>query len=615
MSINYIFSGYGHAVGDYAVTNNDLYRAAQNGQLKGFNEDLILQSKNYLEYKKSNPNVSPFDYFVGHKMGFYKRHHVAPWPPTKENHAEAPTTLDLLVSAVDMAIKDAQIDPEQIDGWIVSTVSYHEHAPGIAATLKCYFVGAENQSPVMSLTSGCAGFNTGVKRAIEHFKANPRINHILLAHTEAMSHFLINNNDFVSHSTFGDAAAAIIVSRSKDFNSEGIIVEKTYHDILMVDSVGVDKDFNLYMDSAWVKNRAIANICKISNEALQETGWSNDDIDLIVPHQTGNAILHGAIQELGLPVEKLYQEAQRDYGNVSGTTIPLSLSLLKHQGRLTPGMNIICPTAGVGGEYGAFTYVVPKERPKPKLNVKPLKDKTVLLLFADSALGVSVSELLLEMGANVLAHVNQENDWSSSLLQVSQTDSNIKVVVETLNSTERVDSFIQQFENHKFDYCINLFSEKESIYGILKDFDALQWSAVNEHVSRKMLRLITKTIIVLAHPVEFVNHKSANPLKLIFSGWHGLMGSMSGEAASKGIRVIWYTPGIYEKMTAYMDSGLKNACKDLAGQNHEAPLEAIAERLVKSLYLIKVAQTSDTYQGPLVQRKELFKFRKNSVEQ
>ena len=94
--------------------------------------------------------------------------------------------------------------------------------------------------------------------------------------------------------------------------------------------------------------------------------WSNDDIDLIVPHQTGNAILHGAIQELGLRVEILYHEAHRDYGNVSGTTIPLSLSLLKHQGRLTPGMNIICPTAGVGGEYGAFTYVVPKERPKPK---------------------------------------------------------------------------------------------------------------------------------------------------------------------------------------------------------------------------------------------------------
>ena len=117
-------------------------------------------------------------------------------------------------------------DPEQIDGWIVSTVSYHEHAPGIAATLKCYFVGAENQSPVMSLTSGCAGFNTGVKRAIEHFKANPRINHILLAHTEAMSHFLISNNDFVSHSTFGDAPPRLLSVAAKTFNSKALSLKK-----------------------------------------------------------------------------------------------------------------------------------------------------------------------------------------------------------------------------------------------------------------------------------------------------------------------------------------------------------------------------------------------------
>ena len=68
-------------------------------------------------------------------------------------------------------------------------------------------------------------------------------------------------------------------------------------------------------------------------------------------------------------------------------------------------------------------------------------------------------------------------------------------------------------------------------------------------------------------------------------------------------------------MTSYMDSGLKNACKDSVDQNYDAPLEAIGERLVKSLYLIKVAQTADTYQGPLVQRRELFKFRKISMEQ
>ncbi len=609
MHTNYIFSGYGHAAGGFAVTNSDLYKAAKNGQLKGFNEDLILQSKNYLDYKEKRPEGDPFDYFVGQKMGFFKRHHVAPWPPTKENHKVAPTTLDLLISAAEMAINDAQIDPQDIDGWIVSTVSPHEQAPGIAATLKCYFVGVENQTPAMTLTSGCAGFNKGVKRAIDHFKANPHTKHILLAHTETMSHFLTNINDFVSHSTFGDAAAAIIISRQEALNATGIIADRTYQDPLMIDAVGVDKEWNLYMDGGWVKNRAVANICRASREVLQETGWDNNDVDLVVPHQTGNAILHGVIQELGLSPEKLYQEAQREFGNVSGATIPLSLSLLKHQGKLIPGMKIMCPTAGVGGEFGAFTYVVAETKPKPVLHYTPLNGKTILLLFADSALGIAVCEMLLSYGANVMAHANQENDWSQRLFKIRQSNQSINISIESLDTVDSVDNWLKQLENQKFDYTINLFGAKETIYGITKDSDVLQWSLVNEHISRKLLRLINHTIIVLGHPSELVDHSVANPLKVLFSGWHGLMGSMAGEAASKGIRMIWYTPGIYEKMTAYMDSGLKNSCKEILGQKHGGILQNIVQRLVKSLFLIKVADTFDSYQGPLVQRKELFKFR------
>jgi 3-oxoacyl-[acyl-carrier-protein] synthase-3 len=610
MVTNYIFTGFGHAAGKFAVTNNDLYKATKNDQLKGFNEQLILQSKNYKEYLQTKPNGDPFDYFVGHKMGFYKRHHVAPWPPTKEHHKVAQTSLDLLIDAVDMALKDAKLDPEMIDSWIVSTVSPHEQAPGIATTIKCFFVKPENQTSAMTLTSGCAGFNKGVRRAIDHFKANPHVKHIMLAHTETMSHFLTQNDDFVSHATFGDAAAAIIFSRDEALQAEGVVAQANYHDILMIDSVGVDKEWTLYMDGGWVKNRAIVNISKVSREVLDLAGWNKNDIDVVVPHQTGNAILHAVAEKLEIPLHKVNQDGQHKYGNVSGATIPLSLSLLKHSGKLTPGMRILCPTAGVGGEFGAFTYVVPQNYPKPAIEYQPLCDKVAVVLFADSALGVQVCDLLLQQGANVIAHANQANEWSMHLFQRQQNNTNMALSVETLNSTQGADNWIESFlGTQRFDYLLNLFSAKESIYGIVNEQDSVQWSALNQHLSRRLLGLTGSTSFVLSHPAEFVDHHSAYPLKELFAGWHGLMGSMAGEAINKGVRTIWYTPGIYEKMTAYMDSVLKNSCKAQIGQKYSGILEEIAERIVKSLYLVKVSDTIDTYAGPLVQRKESFVFR------
>lgn len=609
MPQNYIFSGFGHAAGDYAITNDDLYSAVQKGQLQGFNEQLVLQSKNYQEYIKTNPSGNPFDYFVGHKMGFYRRCHVAPWPPTREHQSIAPTSLDLLIKAVEMAIKDSNIDPEEIDGWIVSTVSPHEYAPGVAATLKSYFVKPTNSTPAMTLTSGCAGFNKGLKRAIEHFKANQHKNRILVAHAETMSHFLTNNNNFVWHSTFGDAAAAVVISRQESHNYEGIIADKLYHDVLMIDSVGVDKDKNLYMDGAWVKNRAIANICKASIEVIEESRWNNNDIDLIVPHQTGNAILHGAAQALGIQQDKLYQQVQQYYGNVSGVTIPLSLSLLKHEGKLLPGMRLICPTAGVGGEYGAFTYVVPKERKNVPKQLSPLRERSAMVFFADSPLGILVCEELLRSGAKVTAHANRENYFSMHLASLEQTTSDFKLSICTLHSPESVDNYINHFGNQKFDYCINLFSAKETIYGIINETDSIQWSQVNEHISRRMISHTTATTLILGHPIEMAAHYSANSLKILFSGWHGLMGSMSGEAASKGVRVVWYTPGVYDDITPYMDYSLKQVCREGINQINNCSLDLLAVRLVKSLYLVKVSNTKDIFKNAMVSRAEIFAFR------
>ena len=62
MQDNFVFSGTGHALGKYKVHNKHIEDALHNGYLKGFNEERVRNSQNYIEFLKTNPEASPFDY-------------------------------------------------------------------------------------------------------------------------------------------------------------------------------------------------------------------------------------------------------------------------------------------------------------------------------------------------------------------------------------------------------------------------------------------------------------------------------------------------------------------------------------------------------------------------
>ena len=73
MEENYVFSGVGHAIGKYLISNEELEEALNKGFLEGFSWDRIEHSRDYREFLSKNPNISPFIYFAEHVMGFKTR--------------------------------------------------------------------------------------------------------------------------------------------------------------------------------------------------------------------------------------------------------------------------------------------------------------------------------------------------------------------------------------------------------------------------------------------------------------------------------------------------------------------------------------------------------------
>ncbi len=591
MFTNYIFSGYGYYAGKYKITNNDISEAIDKEFLQGFSTSKLQKSENYQKFLKLNPRKSPFDYFAGYKMGFYERHHVTPFPPTTKKLYYAETSLDLAVKSIKNALNDAQIQASDIDAWMLSTVSSPEQAPGIAATVKSYFVGFDNYTPTFSLQSGCAGFNINLERAVEFFKNHPEAKNIVVAHTETMSSFLTNRIKFVPFVTFGDAAAAVILSRTEDSEKFGLLDVVNHHDLKMLDYVGVDANMNLYMDDSLIKDRATINLPIASKECLENTGWAVDDVDILVPHQTGDVILRPAAEKLGLPQEKLYLEAQNYYGNVSGSTVPLGLSLLHEQNRLVDGMHVLSATAGVGGNFGAFSYIVKnsKKNEQFQLHKNELKGKTVLLLGASGKLGYSLAQELENRGATMLLQGNEnvgklESFKNATVFKCDFTDK---------NSLENFISALKQY--NRIDYLINASGKisGDNVFDV--NFNG-PVSIVNSIIDK-----ITETIINVGTAAEDFELKSYDEWISSNRAFHGYLASASGEFHKYGIRTIYLQIGILEKgLSDPIDNKYKFKLMLSTGQAACLKISEVCNKVANSLYLPKVLNVQYSYENAML---------------
>ncbi len=604
METNYIFSGIGHSAGKYTITNDYIADALRKGFLTGFDENRMAKSKNYLQYKTEHPNISPFDYFVREKMGFVARQHVTPFPPTRKKLNYAETSVELGVKAVQNAILDANISPKDIDAWFVSTVSPKQKAPGIASIIKSHFVDVNNYSPAFTITSGCSGFNLNLQSALEYLNNHPEAKHIVVGHTETMSTFLTQRVKVIPFVTFGDGAAFVILSRTQAEQKEGVIAINNFQDLQMVDYVGVDIKSNLYMTDSVIKDRATHNIPKASVDVLKQSGWQTSDIDLCVPHQTGSAILFEAADRLELDRKKMYLDAQYKYGNVSGATVPIALSMLNEANTLKAGDKLLCPVAGVGGNYGAFTYIVPKNKPKcntDKLFANDLKNRTTLVLGGSGALGSQIAYELIRRGSNVILQYNKNTEVINKIAEYAKQQSvNIYSYQSDFNDLNSVNHFAEEInkQHTQIDYFVNAV-------GVLLSRQPNKVMNINYlsplHLFKQIFNNITGTALFVGAASEDVNVTEIESFISAKRSLHGVMGSMSGELFKKNNHLIWYMPGVLENgMLRNIDPKALYKFMLEIGQQKPLSVEDTAFRIASSLYIPKIEGTNQEYENTMV---------------
>jgi 3-oxoacyl-[acyl-carrier-protein] synthase-3 len=318
MTIRAVVQGVGHYLPERVVPNSDLEKI-----------------------------VETSDEWIKSRSGIERRHYAA----------EGEFTSDLATKALQHALDDAGLVPDDLDAIVVATSTPDLTFPS-AATMVQDKIGM-TRGFAFDVQAVCAGFIYALSNA-NAMIVSGQAKRVAVIGAETFSR-LMNWEDRTTCVLFGDGAGALILEAqdgtgdaadrgvlATDLNSDG-----RYRDLLYVDGgVSTHSTGVLRMQGKEVFRHAVEKLAQTATDALAKAGLANEDVDWIVPHQANLRIIKGTAQKMGVPIDNVIITVQ-DHGNTSAASIPLALSVGKHDGRIKQGDVVVTEAIGGGLAWGS----------------------------------------------------------------------------------------------------------------------------------------------------------------------------------------------------------------------------------------------------------------------
>jgi 3-oxoacyl-[acyl-carrier-protein] synthase-3 len=254
---------------------------------------------------------------------------------------------DYAAAAGARALERAGIGAEDLDLVIVGTLTADEVTPN-TAPLVAHELGA-HRAGAFDVGAACTAFLSGLAAGTAQIESG-RADHILLIGADFVTR-IVDYTDRRTAPLFADAAGDAVLGPSEDGRGAvGPIV-------LGADGSGGPKLLarhatrKIEMDGTEVFKHAVARMSEVTLAAVKHAGLTLDEIDVFVYHQANARITRAVGERLDLPTERVV-DCIDTLGNASAATLPVALAAAEHDGRLTPGANVLLSAFGAGFTWG-----------------------------------------------------------------------------------------------------------------------------------------------------------------------------------------------------------------------------------------------------------------------
>jgi 3-oxoacyl-[acyl-carrier-protein] synthase-3 len=298
--------------------------------------------------------------WIVERTGIQERRHI------KKGDNDGVATMGVKASKI--ALERANINAQDIDLILLATLSPDYYFPGSGVLVQDALEIPD--CPAMDIRMQCSGFVYALATADQFIKTGMYKNVLVIG-----SEYHSGGLDMTSRGRnvsviFGDGAGAVVMTRTEN-NKEGILSSHLHSEgkhakelsligpntgrwvpEIIAENDPEDISYYPYMNGQFVFKNAIVRFTEVINEGLKKTGWSANEIGMLIPHQANLRIAQFVQKKFGLSDDQVYNNIQR-YGNTTAASIPIALTEAWEEGKIVPGTKVVLAAFGSGFTWGS----------------------------------------------------------------------------------------------------------------------------------------------------------------------------------------------------------------------------------------------------------------------
>ncbi len=316
--------------------------------------------ENIVTNKDLEKTMETSNEWIIERTGIEERRHI------KKGDNEG--TASMGVKAAKIAIERAKIKAQEIDLILFATLSPDYYFPGSGVLVQEALDIPD--CPAMDIRMQCSGFVYAVSTADQFIKTGMYKNVLVIGSEYHSGGLDMTTRGRGVSVIFGDGAGAIVMTReenneigilSSHLHSEGKHAEELsligpntgrWVPEIIAENKQDDISYYPYMNGQFVFKNAVVRFAEVINEGLEKTGWSPDQIGMLIPHQANLRIAQFVQRKFGLSDDQVYNNIQR-YGNTTAASIPIALTEAWEEGKIVPGTKVVLAAFGSGFTWGS----------------------------------------------------------------------------------------------------------------------------------------------------------------------------------------------------------------------------------------------------------------------
>jgi 3-oxoacyl-[acyl-carrier-protein] synthase III len=272
------------------------------------------------------------------------------------------STSDLAAHAARHALARAGVGPEEVDLIVVGTTTGDMLLPSTASFVQRKLGAC--RAAALDVAAACAGSVYGLSVGAQYI-ATRKHRTVLVIGAEVYSR-IVDWTDRTTAILFGDAAGAVVLRPSPD--ASGIVdadlhADGRYTEILCApgggarhpashESIERRLHYVRMTSGSEVFKLAVRMLSDSAQAILRANGLGPADVTLFIPHQANRRIIEAAAERLGVPMDRVFVNADR-YGNTASASVFVALEEAWSTGRIHPGDLLLLAAFGAGFTWGA----------------------------------------------------------------------------------------------------------------------------------------------------------------------------------------------------------------------------------------------------------------------